>query len=252
LFTLLGRRALLILGLLLACAGQGRAQTYKQSNYCGGVSSGGTCAYSTNTTATDTNLIFILLGTSATSISVTDSHNTYTQLSTTNCSGNYLITAFEADNIFGGADTLTISWTGGGTADAIPTEYSGLAASALDKTHCGTGTIAGASSGATATTSFANELIVGFGGGCCGAWSSEQVNGSATGVNVRQSNVNAAYEAMWDANVTSTGTQTASGTAATAVTWSLFVATFKASSQPGGAASRIGGPSRVGGPTRTD
>ena len=246
------RRTLLILGLLLACAGPGLAQTFVQSGYCGSISSGGTCVYGMNTTATNTNLIFLSLPAVATSITVTDSHNTYTQLSSTNCTGNSLITVFEADNIFGGADTITVSWTGGAATDVIYSEYSGLAASAFDKTSCGHATSTAASSGSTSTTSFANELVVGFGSSCCTTWSAALINGSSTGVNVRTNNVNASYEALWDKNVTSTGAQIAAATDGAVTQYSLFVATFKASSQPGGAASTIGGPSRVGGPTRTD
>jgi hypothetical protein len=168
-------------------------------------------------------------------ISITDSPggNTYTQKVNTNCSaaGNSWF-VLEADNIAAeaGTNTLTLNFSAsGGGIEGNGLEYSGLATSAFDKSSCTNLTSQTTpSSGNTATTSFANELLV------------SQMTGvtftitASDGSTSRKTNGNIRIDGWNDRNVTSTGAYAATGTCSSQGVI-MGIATFKSATQPANA-----------------
>lgn len=127
----------------------------------------------------------------------------------------------------------------GGTADvtitsalAIPTweavivEVTGAAASSLDKNNSAGGTSASPSSGASGTTSQANELVLG-----CVGWSSATVAGTWSNSFTAGQQASAAAGTSIESSyrfVTAIGSYTAAKTGATNTNWAALVVTFKA------------------------
>ncbi len=128
-----------------------------------------------------------------------------------------------------GATTITITHTGTAQRNSIcwVREYSGLATSTvLDNATSAAGNSSTPSSGATATTVQADELIIGVGSSAAGssAWT------AGTGFGNLVSDVATSFTcdgAMEDKIVAATGAQTATFTSPASGLWTGSVATFK-------------------------
>ncbi len=132
---------------------------------------------------------------------------------------------FSATNIIGGADTVTVSLTGG-TAEIsfIGLEYSGLAKSSVfDQAASACAASATMNSGNTAPTSQTDELVVGFGI----MQFNQTVSAYGPGFTGR---VGSTGSRMWseDKQVTAIGTYNATMTPSVSNGWNMMVATFKA------------------------
>ena len=125
-------------------------------------------AFPSNTTAGNFIVVAIRLGSATVVPTVADSGgNTYTedrrQVQTTDGHRAFI---FSAPNIAGGADTVTVTWTGGVSIRFAIHEYSGLATSgALDQVNSGEDTTNTAWNSGDVTTTQADELLFGFASG---------------------------------------------------------------------------------------
>lgn len=124
-----------------------------------------------------------------------------------------------------GLTTPTVTWSHTGTQSAcmVVAEYSGIAnIGALDQPKYGTGTGTALSTGASATTTNPNELVVAYGGTDFG---SNAYTVGAGYANLKQAGNANADGAMEDKHITTTGAQTATLTAS-ASDWAMGLATF--------------------------
>lgn len=207
------------------------AQTFKQSKACSKATAGAANCASITPTAGDTFIIALLCNTTAcTETSLpSDTKNTWTRVvnSCQNSTQNTTFYGYEADNVASGATTVALNYSAGYEGFLI--EYSGLAASAFDKSHCGNGGPGQTSltSGNTATTTSANELLVGLieTNSNPGTFTWGLTNSRATGgVNF--------FDYLADQNVTSKGAYAATATSTNGVTYGALIMTFASSSQP--------------------
>jgi hypothetical protein len=206
----------------------GHAQTFVQvqTTICSGGFTTMTCAYSSNTTAGNTGFLVIeCSSTSSCTPSVTSDTQGKTWTNVASCQVSGLteeMFIFEADGLSSGAESLTVTVGSQNVAGTVA-EWSGLSASAFDKTACGTGDSATLNSGNTTTTSQANELVFSLMIAAGGSGAITATDGSTS----RLSTTSPVFY-FGSQNVTSTGTYAASGTVAFA-NWGALVATFKAS-----------------------
>jgi len=154
--------------------------------------------------------------------SVTDTQsNTYTQAV---ANGDSAI--FYAQNIAGGADTVTVHFAASCNFSWLdPHEYAGLATtSMLDQETSATGTGTALNSGSVTTTQ-ANELVFGY------AFVQNALSQGGTGFTVRQPapGVTTSNVMSEDEIVSATGTYAATFTQGTSGSWKALIATFKAS-----------------------
>jgi len=154
--------------------GGGNYGFVQQNASTGHVGSSNAVSFTTNTTAGNLIMVALDYPSTATLSSVTDSQgNSFTQAGSTLTSHLSQKTAvYYAPNIKGGADTVTLTFTGGTTSDIYVTEYSGLATSSpvdVQKSHTHTGS--GAATSNSATTTVPGDIIYAFcfvdsGAGC--------------------------------------------------------------------------------------
>jgi hypothetical protein len=254
------KRILPLLGLVLVCAIPGYSQTVVQAT-------SNTFAFATTVTLTLNGVVTgnsIFCGVSgnngAGAFSISDTVNTYNSvipLIVNGGSSSFNTQGFLATNVTGGTLSIGITDAGGDRMGAACMEISGLSASPTDKTagnndNNGFGTAL--SSGATAATTQANEIVVGFGTGS-GAASSSNLTAAggytipANGASASATNnLQVAVEYLV---VSSTGAQTATETAPATTRWNMGVVTLK-KSVGGPAASVLAGPTKIAGPTRAD
>jgi hypothetical protein len=189
-------------------------------------------AFGSNTT-TGNAIIVVVNETTALNgvVSITDTQlNTYARVDsgtfTDEAAATHDCEIWIAQNITGGASNVVkVNHTSSGIA-AIAREYSGLAtASASDKVAHTTGTGTALSSGATATTTQANELVIGWGGTGHGA--TITYSNGAGFANATTSANSACQVGMDDLTVAATGAQTGLLTINTSSNWFAGVATFK-------------------------
>lgn len=154
-----------------------------------------------------------------------------------------LLSLWYSPNITGGSGhTLTIAYNDavGSAISCVLQEFSGIAtASPLDRTISAQGTSTAPSSGATATTTQADELVIGL-VGWAGATSTASLGAGYTNLGqVALANASTAVESKV---VAATGAQTAAMALAASRDWAAICATFKAAAGGGGgsAASRTG------------
>jgi hypothetical protein len=200
-----------------------------------GTSSSTTLGLTWSGNTTTGNLIVISIVTTSTLSSIVDSQsNTYSVVGSTltaNTDNNY---TYYAKNITGGTTpTVTITIASTAEIDAIVREYSGLdTSSPLDQVAgASAGFSTSPSSGATSTTTQADELVIGW--SAAASNNPTYVLGSGYG-NLSTQNGTGGGIAMEDKIVAATGAQTATFTSAF-VFWTCGVASFKgASAAPAG------------------
>ncbi len=189
-----------------------------------------TTAFPISNTAGNLILAFVRMSTSSETVTLTDSAgNTYVQAATlTQNADGHQLHLFYAKNISGAAAntvTATFSWINNHPYLAIY-EFKGLSTTnPLDQTATAQGNSSAPSSGATPTTTSANELVFG-GAGMASTYTGTQTAGSGfTMLENDTANSPAATEFML---ATSMGSYTASLTLSNSPNWSFLIATFAA------------------------
>jgi hypothetical protein len=166
---------------------------------------------------------------------VSDGVNTYTKILEKNEAGTGVSSQLWYAWNVSPASAMSITFNAtANDVSAIIREYSGIQSSAdpLDVSVGTTGSSTSPSSGATATTTISNELVVGAFSDGLGATQTYTV-GSGYGNLTTIANSGSWDVALEDKNVTATGAQTATLTLGTTVGWAAIVATFKAKSTGG-------------------
>lgn len=194
-----------------------------------GATTSGTVAFGSPATAA--NLIFVAVQVTGTATvsSITDTlSNTYTKIQQLTGSSTVGLDIWYAKNITGGsAPTLTINMSTTTTVSAIAREYSGLDTVApLDKSAIAAGVGGTLSSGATAVTTQASELVIGAEGSSGTGASAGAGYGNFLEFVFSGSTQPVAVE---DKTVAATGAQTAAFVGGGTI-WVTGVATFKATS----------------------
>lgn len=163
----------------------------------------------------------------ANGITVTGNNSTsWSRVISTSLAATFDLEVWVAYNIPGGAaQTVTATDSGGGVDSLIIVEeWSGAAtSSAADKSIGATGSGTALSSGASATTTQANELVIG-----AGVVSGNVVMTAGSGyTNLNKVNTTFTTLAFESKVVAATGAQTAAMTSGTTGSWACQVATFK-------------------------
>ena len=190
-----------------------------------GCGAGSSCSVAFNSKNTAGNLIIVAsdVGSGVHVTSISDSEgNTYATATHAVASpGGNVAQVFYAQNIKGGANTVTITLNTTQYNDLYILEYSGLATGgALDVTSTASGTSNSATSGA-ATTTAPNELIFGFGGGDSGTYSPGPLFSARSTFD---------GDIAEDEIVNSSGSYTATASISVSAGWTMSMATFKAAS----------------------
>lgn len=180
-----------------------------------------------------------------------DSGTLNTVTGITDSKGNTWLKAIELDAVVllslwycagivgGSGHTLTIAYNDavGSAISCVLQEFTGIATSPLDRTVSAQGTSNTPSSGATAATAQADELVVGL-VGWGGATSTATLGSGYT--NLAQVALTDASSAMESKIVAATGAQTAAMTLGASRDWAAICATFKAAAAGSSAAARTG------------
>ena len=185
-------------------------------------------AFSTNNTAGNLIIAFVRMSTTSQTVTLADSAgNTYTQaVAQSQTSDGSQVRLFYAKNIVGAANTVTATFSASNNHPWLAIyEYRGLSTtSPLDQTASAQNFSSAPSSGATGTTTGANELI--FGGfGFPASYSGTQAAGS--GFTLAQNDTSTSPAANESKLVTATGSYTATFSLGSSANWSAVVATFK-------------------------
>jgi methionine-rich copper-binding protein CopC len=185
--------------------------------------------FAAGNTAGNLILAFVRASTTTQKITVSDSAgNSYTdavwQLQSND---GHQIHLFYAPNIKGGTNTVTASFSGSNNHPWLAIyEYSGLStANPLDKTAAAQGSSRTASSGATAATTSANELVF-TGLGLPSASSAVATAGPGYSMERQDTNTGKSRAATADQEVSAAGAYTGSFTLSASANWSAIVATF--------------------------
>jgi hypothetical protein len=173
-------------------------------------------------------IAFVRMSTTSQTVAVRDSAgNVYSDsVSQSQATDGHQVHLFYAKNIAGGANTVTASFSAANNHPWLAVyEFSGLSAtSPLDQTAHAQGSGATASSGMTATTTSANELIF-SGGGLPASYGGTATAGS--GYTMLQQNTSSSTAASEGAVVSSTGSFAGTVGLSPGTYWSAVVATFK-------------------------
>jgi hypothetical protein len=200
-----------------------------------------------NTTATvaagdDIIVVYVSDPNSSLVVSVADAEgNTYTQVGYVVNTGNvrtYMFAAYNVNALSIG-NNITVTASPAVTARAaVASAFSGLAdADVLDQTMTGTGSSATPSSGATTTTTQADELLIGAigtegpDGDTAGAWGNSFKTGPRVGTTGGTDDTNLTASLGWRI-VSATGAYTAAKNGITSRDWGAMIATFKAEPDP--------------------
>jgi hypothetical protein len=190
--------------------------------------SSGTLAFGSNNTAGNLAIVAIRCVTSTGPATPTDSRNTYTAVGTQvqiDSVASQFTNIFYSANIGAGANTVSFSCPSATRFKAAIFEYSGLATvTPLDKTTGQGASSTTMTSGATATTMQAIELVF-----AVGAYGSTDAAGAGAGFSLRENqSVTGDVLETEDEVLTSTGTPNATWAALTTGTsWGSIIATFK-------------------------
>jgi chitodextrinase len=135
-------------------------------------------------------------------------------------------------NIKGGADTLTASWPGAASCNALHIfEFSGLdPANPLDKAIAATGSGTVANSGTAGATTQANELLLGFFGDSGAGTTVTTVSGYTRGMLAQYGGRNNSFSEY--SIVSSVGAYSATSTSNASENFSAILAEFKAPAAP--------------------
>lgn len=220
----------ILLSVTLQPIGSTTSTFVRKGTVCTTVGISTTCAFTSNTSGNS--IIFVGRTLLATTPSITDTAgNTYTLVVNSVCASvGDTFFVLEADNIAAsaGTNTLTIAGLLAGNTDGQPFEFSGVAASAFDKSACThIGAQTNPSSGSTALTSFNNELVITFMSSNVGTIT---MTDGSTNISTDPGNLFDTYNSR---NVTGTGYFASTGRAASQ-TVLAGVVTFKMTNQGSG------------------
>lgn len=162
--------------------------------------------------------------------------NTYQLAATVSqTSDGHQIWPYYAENFAGGANTVTASVSGSpsGYVGFVIAEYSGIVTSgALDKTKTAIGSGTFLSTGSTATTSFSDELLVGYFGMSEGGSGFSPTSGFELKGYLQHSQGGRNQSAFLDRLVNSTGAYALTATTGSTEVYSGILATFKRAPYP--------------------
>ena len=185
--------------------------------------------FPTSNTAGNLIVAFVRASTTTQTITLSDSAgNTYSKaVGTGQTTDGHQVAIFYAPNIKAGANTVTASFSGTNNHPFLAIyEYSGVSrTSPLDKTAGAQGTNASVSSGATATTTAANELVF-AGMGLPSSSTVTWVAGSGFTLEQQDTRTSGSRAATEDQEVTATGAYAGTFSLSGASNWSAVVATF--------------------------
>lgn len=202
------------------------AIAFVQSTQVSGTVTQHDLAFLSDVAAASRIIVAVRIGVVGRTITVTDSKgNSYNQDEFQTASGQDLA-IYSASNATAGANTVSCGISG--AADSIRLaihEYSGLDASALDQTASGTGTGTAADSGATPTTTVADELLF----ACCSTGANRDLT---AGTNFTEREVvvqGSATERLLteDRIVSATGAYNGLVTISSSTVWCCCIATYK-------------------------
>jgi hypothetical protein len=218
---------IILLALLAMPASQ--AQTFVQKKLFT-IASAGSFSFTSNLGAGNTVILAFSTNSSTTTVTsvVGTQLHTYTQkIAIADSTGQADTSTFqyEMDGATAAGETVTITYSPGSIAEGYGIEYSGLAAAAFDKTANANGNSGTQNSGNTATTTFANELLLGYMKGNAGSFT------AGSGYTLRSADANNFFQMIEDQNVTSTGAYAATATSASQH-WVAVISTWKSASQP--------------------
>jgi hypothetical protein len=172
-------------------------------------------------------IAFVRASTTTQTITLTDSAgNTYSKaVSQTQTTDGHQTAIFYASNIKAGTNTVTATFSASNNHPYLAIyEYSGL--STLDKTAAAQGATAAANSGATATTTSANELV--FAGlGLPSSATQTVTAGSGFTLEQQDTRSGGSRAASEDRTVSATGAYSGTFTLSSSTNWSCIVATFR-------------------------
>jgi len=201
--------------------------TLVQSNAVEGSGVGSvSTAFLSNSTAGNLLIAFVRMSTTTQTVTVSDTRgNTYADavLQPQSADGHQ-IHIFYAPNVRGGANTVTARFSASNNHPWLAVyEYSGL--KALDRTAHAQGNNTAPTSGATAATTSANELVF-VGLGLPSSYAGSVTAGSGFTLGVEDANLNGSRGATEQSIVASTGAYVGAFTLSGARNWSCAVATF--------------------------
>jgi methionine-rich copper-binding protein CopC len=192
-------------------------------------------AFASPNTAGNLLIVFVRMSTTTQTVTVSDTAgNSYSQaVSQVQSSDGHQIHLFYAANIQGGANSVSAAFSGTNSHPWLAIyEYSGLSATnPLDKTAAAQGSSNAPSSGATAATSSANELVF-SGVGLPSSTSITVTAGSAYVLAQQDAKSGGSRAATEGAMVSTAGAYTGNFTLSAGTTWSAVVASFSATGSP--------------------
>jgi len=180
--------------------------------------------FSTANTRGNLIIAFVRMSTTTQTVSVSDSAgNIYADaVSQVQAADGHQVHIFYAANIAGGANTVTATFSGSNNHPWLALyEYSGV--SALDRTAAAQGSNAFPNSGATSTTSSANELVFAA-AGLPASYTGTPTAG--TGFTLAQQDTGTSRAANEATAVTSTGSFSGTFNLNAAANWTAVIATF--------------------------
>lgn len=183
-------------------------------------------------TATANNNLVVLVNVSgapvSASITNTLGYTWHTAFAVATGSGNAYLAAFYAENVSGGADTITVTFGASANSNVYVAEYSGLAdASSLDAVSTIKGAFSSSLSSNSVTPSAVGELAILFGGdGGTGV----TYSGITGGFTVQDASLESkAPSSFWGDQVAGAGAVSGGATVSASTNWSAIVLLFKAS-----------------------
>lgn len=143
---------------------KGATPAFVQQNAAKTTAATNPVAFSSNTAQGDLIMVAFSYPSAATFSSVTDSlGSTFTQAgSTLTSTGSNKTRVYYANHIAGGADTVTVTFSGSTTSDVYITEYSGISTATAVDVHPGHNGAAGAATSNNGTTTVSGDIIYGF------------------------------------------------------------------------------------------
>ena len=185
-------------------------------------------AFPTSNTAGNLILAFVRMSTTSQTVTLKDSaSNTYVEAVTqVQSSDGSQVHLFYAKSIFGVANTVTATFSSSNNHPWLAIyEYKGLSTTTpLDQTAHGQGSNTAPNSGATPTTTSANELVFAA-MGLPSSYSGTQTAGS--GYSLLQNDTATSPASNESKLVTSTGSYTGTFNLGSSANWTAIVATFK-------------------------
>jgi hypothetical protein len=207
----------------------GTGATFKQSVFCGHAAGSTTCPAMTPTFG-DQFVVIVACNPSGCSQTAPPTDgvvgDTFVSKGTCTTGSGETFFMYEADGLTGASSAVTLNYSNG--YDAFVLEYQNIATAGFDKFACANGNSTTPSSGATATTTAANEILIGYVGCSVNqSFTPGGVQDAGAGYTQRASGSFNSFDFEEDQNVTATGAFVANGSFGVGCNWSSLITTFK-------------------------